>query len=132
MDRSRCRIRVLSTAASLALAAVLSACLHEPRAMPDELLGVWRASDRRYADRYVRIEPGGDLRWSQGAAGEQAVRVHDVEELALDGFERRFVVHYVDESGLESQLGLAFVEKRGLLYFGANRDVVWHKGSMPQ
>jgi hypothetical protein len=105
--------------------ACASSCVDRSATLPEALLGEWRSDAPGYAGRYLSIERDGLLRLGLGQDGEQVARIEHVDELATSGAERRFVLAYVDNDGLDSTIELAWLAQRGQVIVGANRNVSW-------
>ncbi len=113
--------------ALLVLASIVSSCAGEPVSLPEALQGEWRTREARYADRSVTFEAPATFRLGLGDEGEQTVKIESLTERDSFNGERRFELTYVDADGERSELDLALVTNRGVLYVGANRAVAWRR-----
>ena len=131
MSRKLAWRRARPSCAILAGFALLCACTPSAREVPAHLIGEWRTPAPRYADRYVRFDPGGTVRFGRGDESESVGRIESIEPLGAPSDRPDLLVRYVDEEGVDCELSIRRGATDDTLRIGAQSAVVWTREGAP-
>jgi hypothetical protein len=101
--------------------------LPKARSVPNELIGTWRSSDPRYADRSFEID---NLTINFGT-GEGTVTTGFIKkvEAVPEGGRTLYTISYVDD-GKEEQCSFHYTAaKEEIIYFKNQPSIPWVKGT---
>ena len=92
--------------------------------LPDDLVGVWTTSARRYEDRFFELTKD---EISFGALdGDVAVyEILRVEPGKVPDSE--YAIYYTNEEGREYKLSIAHTRRRGVIRFENQKKIAWTK-----
>ena len=112
-------------ATAIAVIALLS-CRQPPIAVSDDLIGVWRTADGRYAGRYLEITRT-SIVFGTGEE-DSVVYILTGMEKTLDGDAETYTLRYTNPEGLAYTLPLFFdATKPDVVRFRHQREVAWIK-----
>jgi len=114
-------------AVALVACLYLFACAEEVRATPDELIGIWRSDDPRYADRTFEIRAD-QLFFGTGEFG--APKIHSIISVtppAEGAKDSLWIVSYRESDGETSEMSLVYVATPKPTLQFANRSESWRR-----
>ena len=116
-------------ATAIAVIALLS-CRQPPAAVSDDLIGVWRTADGRYAGGYLEITKTSIV----FGTGEKDSVVYTLTgmEKSRDGDAETYTLRYTNPGGLVYALTLSFdATKTDVIRFRHQREIAWMKHAPP-
>lgn len=121
-------MRTTGLAIACALAVSLAACAPEPLPLPSELVGVWKTSSPRYAERSFEVRAD----WVIFGTGRNTLTMHELARVepgaGRDGATEEWTPYrivYRAESGDEQAIEILFRTRGGRALRFAHRDEIW-------
>ncbi len=105
---------------------------HRVVSMPEDLIGVWKTADKRYADRYFELHADRVI-FSTGGWGVTAHPIDRIEEHHEDG-KILYIIYYPSEEGEPSQFSFYHDSNQSVIRFQNQEQfewVKWDEGSLP-
>lgn len=92
---------------------------------PQNLIGTWKTSSDKYADRFIEIKESSLI---FGVGGDQTIMntITDIES-EENGPVTLYTFHYLDQDGEKWTLALTYRSEDGGTILLQNRDEVWKK-----
>jgi len=109
----------------IALCATLWGCSHRVDSMPEDLIGVWKTADKRYADRYFELNAE-QVIFSTGGWGVIAHPIDRIEEHNENG-QTLYIIYYPTEEGDPSQLSFYYDSIHSVIRFKNQAQFEWVK-----
>jgi hypothetical protein len=102
----------------------------EPRSpsLPDNLIGVWRTSDPKYAGRFLQLTQDRVI----FGTGAGSVSIHPIRKIAraprADGI--LYAIIYTNDDGQEYRLSFVHdLEHGGVIWFKNQKDILWKRAN---
>ena len=104
----------------------LAGCANRETTIPEELVGVWRTSARKYEDRFMEFTPT-EVRFGMG---ETLISAHPVLHVEKNGPEtrERYIISYADEEGQPYTLSLYYDLRRETVRLENRPRIAWSRG----
>ena len=109
----------------IALCATLWGCSHTMESMPEDLIGVWRTADKKYADRFFELDADRVV-FSTGGWGVTAHPIDRIEEHREDG-KILYIIYYPSEEGDESLFSFYYDPTQSVIRFKNQEQFEWVK-----
>jgi len=93
--------------------------------MPENLIGVWRTADKKYADRYYELTADRVI-FSTGGWGVTAHPVDRMEEHSENG-KTFYIIYYPNEEGDEYQFSFYYDPVQEVIRFKNQEQFEWVK-----
>lgn len=125
-------MRTLGIFIAVALCATLWGCSHTVDSMPEDLIGVWKTADKRYANRYFELSADRII-FSTGGWGVTAHPIDRIEEHHENG-QTLYILYYPTEEGDPSQLSFYYDSIQSVIRFKNQAQfewVKWVEGALP-
>lgn len=118
----------MSTLLAATCLVLLMGCEPKNRSLPDDLIGVWKTSHPKYADRFLLL--GEDL--IIFGTGARSVSAHPITKFAkvpqVSGF--LYTITYTNEDGQEYRLSFVHdLEHGGVIWFKNQKDILWKRAN---
>jgi len=91
--------------------------------MPEDLIGVWKTADKKYADRYFELHADRVI-FSTGGSGVTAHPIDRIEEHYENG-EILYIIYYPSEEGDESQFFFYYDPTQSVIRFKNQEQFEW-------
>lgn len=128
-QQSVLRARRLRTKGILIVVAVCATSLecsfHRVVSMPEDLIGVWKTPDKKYADRYFELEKD-QVVFSTGGRGVTAHPIDRIEEYSENG-KIQFIIYYPNDEGDEYQFSFYYDPTYRVIRFKNQEQFEWGK-----
>ncbi len=96
---------------------------------PDDLIGIWKTTAPKYADRSFEIKKDAITFEIGGGNFEDYAIKYIKTEKARDERSTLYTIHYKDEAGEEYTFAFYFYpEEGGVIRFKNQKQIVWTKG----
>ena len=109
----------------IALCVSLWGCSHRVESLPEDLIGVWKTADKRYAERYFELNAD-QLIFSTGGWGVTAHPIDRIEEHNENG-QTLYIIYYPTEEGDPSQLSFYYDSIQSVIRFKNQAQFEWVK-----
>ena len=111
---------------AVALCATFLGCsFHRVVSMPEDLIGVWKTADKKYADRYFELREDLVI-FSTGGWGVTAHPIDRIEEYNENG-EVLYIIYYLNEEGDDSQFSFCYDPTQSVIRFKNQEQFEWVK-----
>lgn len=94
--------------------------------MPENLIGVWRTADKKYADRYFELNAGRVI-FSTGGWGVTAHPIYRMEKHSDNGRTFYIIYYPTNEEGDESQFSFYYDPVQDVIRFKNQEQFEWVK-----
>ncbi len=118
-------MRTNKTFIVVALCATVWGCSHRVESLPEELHGVWKTADKRYANRYYELNAD-QLILSTGGRGVTAHPIDRIEKHNENG-QTLYIIYYPTEEGDPSQLSFYYDSIQSVIRFKNQAQFEWVK-----
>ena len=126
--------KILRYALAIFVLVVFLGCPWKDKTVPDHLLGTWRTSDPKYADRFFQIEPD-HIIFGTGAKKSSThpiagISTHEIARIKenLEGPYIFYSIYYLNEEGQEYQFSFFYnPESNGPIRFKNQIEIAWTK-----
>ncbi len=106
-------------------ATFLGCSFHSVVSMPEDLIGVWKTAEKKYADRYFELRAERVI-FSTGGWGVTAHPIDRIEEYSEDG-KILYIVYYPNEEGDEYQFSFYYDSAQSVIRFKNQEQFEWVK-----
>ena len=119
-------MKAASVFIALSLLTALPTCEPKIKTVPDQLLGVWKTKDARYADRSLEFTPQ-SVTFSTGGSGSQTYTIDEIEKVSVKS-ETLYTITYMDTHLDEYRLSFFFHgTDGGMLSFKNQPELIWKR-----
>ncbi len=94
--------------------------------MPEDLIGVWRTADKKYADRHFELNADRVI-FSTGGWGVTAHPIDRMEEHSENGRTFYIIYYSTDDEGGESQFSFYYDPVQDVIRFKNQEQMEWVK-----